>query len=459
MKVFKKAALMICALIVLSSIAACTPYNEKRNDLDTLQFYSNYKKDKNVPFGKKVAVSDNKVYYLSDEDFGQGVYTMDTDGENVTKLFDCKDIRKIQITEKAIFLSIYAGVEQNNNGKYRSFRLTKVDLKTSECEDILSKIEYKHIRDDLKQNIWDFYYLYDDNIIIVDSLKESIQARLMNVTYGISPNGELDNESYDYLLERVTDQQMKKYASVSFLSLGNLKLCSDKLPNEIRYNKQYKQPLTPSQYEYIYTYVLTLEKDLSAIDTVSNIKVLGGAHINDDAFDGGRNYVMHSLNPRGIIMTIDGQIILFDEKTKSLTSQVVVPDVTRILFLYDMGDTAYIIGEKENGAQGVYFLDLETFKISTIKEFHRTLFSPDEKVLWLDMGKVVTAKDNTIIIWNIYDENTLTINKEIELPQSIVSKEYKTDVAGDWLFVYRFDETKNYDVLQYKINLLNYKIS
>ena len=76
----------------------------------------------------------------------------------------------------------------------------------------------------------------------------------------------------------------------------------------------------------------------------------------------------------------------------------------------------------------------------------------DEQILWLDAEKLVTAQGKTIRILALKD-GEYHLNRTLETSQDVVAKINKTDVAGDWLFVYRFSEENNRDELVEKLNI------
>jgi len=103
-RIFPVACIVVlCALL----FTGCVEYRTYYSDVDAVRFYANIKQDAESDSGRKAAVYDGRVYYLSAENGTQGVYSMETGGGDVRLEFAAEDIRALAVKSDGIY---YAGM-------------------------------------------------------------------------------------------------------------------------------------------------------------------------------------------------------------------------------------------------------------------------------------------------------------------------------------------------------------
>ena len=70
--------------------------------------------------------------------------------------------------------------------------------------------------------------------------------------------------------------------------------------------------------------------------------------------------------------------------------------------------------------------------------------------LYIDDAIVATASNNVISIYDIAGDKAV-LRRTIEIEHNIVDYANKTDTAGGWLFLYRFNEKTQRDELIEKV--------
>jgi len=76
-----------------------------------------------------------------------------------------------------------------------------------------------------------------------------------------------------------------------------------------------------------------------------------------------------------------------------------------------------------------------------------------KKLLWADAEKLVEAHGNALLIYTRGDKGDYYFNRTVDTKESIVPMYHKVEVKGDWMFVYRIDETENQSELIEKLDI------
>jgi len=409
----KNVLALVVIAIVLIGLASCNARGDVNyNNFDTKLFYSNYKQDANIDAGKKAAVYGERIYYLGAEDGNQGVYSMTADGKDIRMEFAAEDVRKLQIMDNGIYYSGYIGMSKNSNGEFRSFQLKFHSAHEGDKSDVLV--------DQDENGIWDFY-INKYGYTIIDAHSEIWGGRPTLSTYVVGDNGKIRSQDFNEIFHE--KDLGTKGTTTSLYSLGELLFTADQFRTD----------------DFTFQ-----SNDTSVFSKNKNVMLMGG----DAVFDNSPNvYMIRSENERGLIFSINNEVLLLSGDKYTVTAAKQIEGEASIRFLLDLGDTAYLICDKKDGRQAIYSLDLDTLESTVIKECAK-----NERVLWLDSGKAVTVKDKTVTIWSIQN-GQLSENRTIDLKENIVQKEYKTDVAGNWLFVYKFNNDTNRDELAYKLQI------
>ena len=431
---YKIVCFFVCSIFLSLFFVGCTTYNSSFNKLDDVKFISNYKQDSTINSGRKSAQYNDRIYYLGSHDGISGIYSMALDGSDIALETEVADIRKIQVFDDKLLYAGYVGEKENNNGAFRSFELFISEGNTQNIVDVSSETDNSKKVD----NLWDFYALPSGETII-ENLDITWQANLTTNVNSIH----ISHNSYVELTDRLILSQMPEYTEITLYKYKNMQIAADKIFPEYYEKFQYDDNFLCSSY------------DVSIIDTENEIKVMGGDFIYENAFGGIGNYILQSINSRGYLFSYKGQLILIDISKKEALGYIEIPN-NKIQFVLDLGDKAYIITNDQSHNQSIYSVDLNTFEYKLMHQCNRGndfLWLNAEKVLWLDEKKAVTVEGKTITVWNI-KEDSLTELRTISVPSKIVNQLTKTDVAGDWLFVYEYNYDKNCDILKYKINLI-----
>lgn len=429
-------------ILIVSCLSSCVGKDIANNNLDTKKFLTYYKQDSNANFGKKACVFKDRIYYFSNEKGLSGIYSMDRKGGDVKTELEVQDIRKLQLTENGIFFCGFKDFEANQNGKNRVFDLLFKDSTSDNTVSILDQERYKDIKNlnGNEKNIWDFYYV-DPSLTIVENVEATIPTSMMGLqTFCISNNGVIENEQYTVILEEKKMQNPLAESMFCISEINELIISSRESPSwqAKRYVEEGKSSHSDRRY-------VIDNADVSVLDIDNNLMVLGDNRLFPVYKF--KNRMLRSLNARGLIVTVGNEISLLDMNTLKFINQANLSDTADILFLLDTGEFAYIISETEKGNQGIYAFNLDTFASTNLMNFDK-----GEKVLWLDTHQALVLSGATVGFYRIDNEICEKISS-IELDRKIDSKEYKTDVAGNWLFVYKFDSKLNADILQYKINI------
>ena len=88
----KKSCSILLIFLSFLLLSGCVSKNPSDNNLDTYVFSPYFKPDVMAGDGKKAALSDGRIYYLSGENGKQGLHSMAQDGSDVRLEFATEDI-------------------------------------------------------------------------------------------------------------------------------------------------------------------------------------------------------------------------------------------------------------------------------------------------------------------------------------------------------------------------------
>ncbi len=420
MNLIKRIIIAIISTGIILIMASCATTDIKHNNFDTKMFYSNYKQDANFSVGKKSAVHNGRVYYFSNENEKRGIYSMKMNGEDLRLEFETQDIRKIQINEQGnVHVLEHYRIYENENGPERQFAIASFENNNN----IYTK---KWLQGMPKGNVWDFY-LSDDTAVYLYLQYKSVSG--IPELYGYCTlNGKevLGNEYLSVTSEKKLETSTTPL-KINIVQLNNLWLGLNKRYRDFEKNEE--------MYDF---YADTT----GFIDLNHNVEVMG-----DNYVFGSDERAIRSVNAKGVINSIKNEISIIDTNTNTIIDTKILFGENEIVFVLDKGEYVYLISSSYNGNQSLYKWDLEDFEIK--KVYSEWSYG---KILWVDENKLIVANNNKIHIKQL-NEDTVNDVFVMTLQDNIIQKEYKTDVAGEWLFIYKFEETQNSDILQYKINM------
>jgi len=417
-----------------------TGFNKK--SLDYYAFSANYKQDQNCEWGKKAAVYNDHIYY-SDTSNG-GIFCMNLDGSQCHLVVKSPDIRKIQLSAEGIhYLGFITTVGEENN-RYRSFRLFFYDWITEKTLNLMETSLYTSFRgEDLE--LWDFYITSQGSIVNMMIGEDARVGMPYPSLYCTSTRGAILSNSLSLLRKDNAPIPGSSYPMHCEVAAYDQLLLS-------------AESILESLNTYFFTWgsfsVADRQRNQLAMNTDLLSRLFGEkpTHRTIDGFLLG-----------GVLVHIANEMMLLTPDFQDSVRSVLLDEEKFIRFVFVNGDKAYII--TENGEwgklQSVYEMDLETFtykKLYTCAKAEKYFIfttQEEEQILWLDGEKLVTVRGKDVRIWVLRD-GEYQLNRTLETAQKIVVTTNKTDVAGDWLFVYRFNMEKNRDEL---IEMLNIAIS
>ena len=443
--------LLFCIGLLTSFLmfTGCTLRTPSMNMLDSVTFSANLKEDKNSNYGKKAAYSNARIYYLSSEDGTQGIYSMNLQGEDIVLEIPVEDIRAISVQPDGIYYAGFATISRNDNGPYRQFRLF---LRKPESDKTIDLLKSYTFTDDLKEeNVWDFY-LADDNTSII---------RFVNVIDGIGNLG----------LSAVSFQDGKAVPIQQYDWLVNSSIAA-----KTDYNQEL---LTIAQLDHllfmlenaVYDDVSSEERligagSLSVYDTDRNRVAL---HV-DRLFSNDSAYIALSferwfcrVNGSQMILASCQGVDTYDISKEIVSTLVTISQPETIYQQIDCGDQILLLTENlrstywkdlfatkyfhQNRAlqESLYRIDPDTGDIVRL-----LIVGRNNAFLYADAKTAVTGGGKVISIYDISDDEAVLL-RTIEIEHTIVDRANKTDTAGGWLFLYRFNDKTQRDELIEKV--------
>lgn len=447
MKRKKVSRWIILLALVLSLVSGCASKpNPDNNNLDHYAFSANYKQVQNCEWGKKAAVYQEQIYY-SDPASG-GIFRMDLDGGQCQLVLGSPDVRKFQLSGEGIHFLGFVGNGSNRNGEYRSFRLFLFDWITKETQNLMETSWYAQIAEG-NLELWDFYRTEQGTIANINvgwGGGNPFTYPSLNLYY-TSTEGEVSGDQFSFLRE----------------------FTSERIPSS-----EYPGSCEVSAYDQLYFSAESQFRNIDPMLTRYSLpsgafsvtdrqrnQLIMNTDTSSERFEWASGHrTIDSFLPDGVLVHIKNEMMLMTSDFQDSVRSVLLEGEDVIRFVVVSGENAYIIAEKGSRDKqlSVYEMNLETFaheKLYTCAKGRKFLLfemKGEEQILWLDAKKLVTAQGQTIRIWALKD-GEYELNRTLETSQNVVAKINKTDVAGDWLFVYQFSEENNRDELIEKLNI------
>ena len=448
-QLLKRFLLFSLCLCLLGVQLGCVAHNPRFNQYDSLTFAANLKADPLSPSGKKAAYSQNRIYYLSSELGEQGIYSMDACGNDLKLEIPVEDIRAIQLFNGKIYYSGFAGVQQNDDGPYRQFRLFSRALGGTESADFLASAEYKDVPKE--ENVWDFY-ISDDSLTVL--------RFVYGLGFGLSPT----------------------LSAVSFLNKKALTLndfqviCNDRVNytaplvkselNFVRYNNLYYETGTFNWAEYGDDERFIDWSSISVYDAAKHLVALPQDRIlsTDGAWasESLLHWICRVEDENAIFATKQG-LEAYDASSNTLSSIVSFTQPECVYSQIDCGDSILVFTQQLRRSAWLNMFATEVYKLNRALGESLYRVNPDtgEKTCLLKLGRnqaflysdreiALTGSDKTISVYDI-SANTAVLQKTIPLAHKIVDRANKVDSAGGWLFLYRFNEETQRDELIEKV--------
>lgn len=438
---------IILSVLVLFLVSGCQrgKSNSDDNKLDYSSFTANYKQDQNCEWGKRAAVYQNGIYY-SDPQNG-GIFSMDLDGNQCHLVLKSLDIRKIQLTNEGIYYLNFIGNATNFNGEYRSFRLFFSDWKTYTAQN-LQNTTYDANNAEQAQELWDFYRTKNGIIanICIDWADAPYTSPSLSLFYTFN-KGKIRSDQFTFLRKYIYAiipgaeypwrGEIATYHQLYFAAESNF-------GSPDPFFGQYNPPSD--------SFSVTDQQENQMVMNTDNVPYIFG--------DTEQHRTIDRFLPDGVLVHIQNEMTLMSQDFQKAIRSILLDGEEIIRYVVVSDDKAYIIADQgeQYKQQSVYEMDLDTFtyqklyKCARDRQILKFGALSDESILWLDAEKLVTVQEKLIRIWELKD-GSYQLNRTLKTRMKIVNSLNQTDVAGDWLFVYQFNEANNRDELLMKLNI------
>jgi len=440
--------LLIILIVLLFLFSGCTTYSPYYNNFDTRMFYANMKPTLEN-YGKKAAVYDNRIYYLSAEEGSQGIYSMLLDGTDLRPEFEVEDIRSLTVTSNGFYYSGFAHISVNDNGEYRCFHLLHRETAASNAINLLSKAENAELLEG--DNVWDFYLKEDG----------SIYFRIPRMLYFFGQNGITISTLYNGRILTLPDYN---------IMLNNLEAFDNPHQKSGLVIYQHKNQLFPLSSEINAgeeRVEIFDDEDVSLFDASMRMTIMpiDALFLSDtERYDG-------SYSDRWILRFSEDKILLAYEaglyeyglKTDTSREIYAFPKTESIYATYDNGSDIFLLTKTFRREGWIRNKFRELFQIPDQKGENLYRVNPstgicatmieldqDDAFLYIDAAIAATASDNVISIYDISGDKAVLL-RTIEIEHNIVDHANKADTAGGWLFLYRFNEQTQRDELIEKV--------
>ncbi|NLV59060.1 MAG: hypothetical protein GXY67_09850 [Clostridiales bacterium] len=407
--------------------------------IDYAAFSPNYKQDAQSPWGRKAARYEGQLYYSHPA--GGGIFRMNPDGSGEERVVPCGDIRKLQVTGEGIHYLGFVGSARKAGAENRPFRLMLWDWGTGQSR--------PHNLQKWDTDLWDFYVSAQGTVANVN-LKENVaEGTLDAVLYCTAKESYVAASQLAMLRDFSVNRQQQVPGSAypglcEMAAYEDLVFSANSLGN-IRYIIEYE--LAWGGFA-----VTDRQTDRVVLDTRPLRPYLSGPPAAHRTIDG--------FCPQGTLVHVENELMLMTDDLQDSLASVLLGEESAILLVTVQGERAYILAEQAAGErrQAVYEVDLNTFqykKLYTCAAGGKLLWfdtAAPETVLCLDGEKLVTARGKQVRVFAL-EEGEYRLRHTLDVKQDVVHKTGKTDVAGDWLFVYRFNEKENRDELVEKLRI------
>ena len=421
--------IVLVSVLLFSSCYAPGADTEPVYNYDNYKFYANRKNELTLDAGRKSCVYGGRVYYLSAESGKQGIHSMNPDGSDVKLEMEVEDVRKIQITEDEIYYAGHAETKEYAQKPYRVFDLMKYSKKDNTTENMLDL--QRNILDEsttfyYDHNIWDFYMTSSDILMF----------STVGHPPGDSPFGLLrvylsDGEE---LIKRENMQCFEDGETLeSFLGLDVYKLVNYE---NLIFN------IAPSGHAD--TYCVDVGGPIAMWEETKEWSVSG-----EDPLFGDNALIIYGIENNEISLLLKNR---FTNESYYVTYSIDNGEINQIFktnhiikSLIDQGEYGYVETDKKE----IYRIEYESGECKKIAGYRN-----EDVILHMDKEKVVVAEEDGIHVYQMEEgKEGLEEIGYYEMEQGYRSESGKTDVAGDYLFLYYFNEETNRDELKEKINL------
>jgi hypothetical protein len=448
MKKTKIALQVCCILLCIVLCTGCVITDPSFNNMDTDRFYTNIKFDADADYGKKTAVYQDRIYYLSAEDGTQGVYSMRFDGSAVQLEFAAEDIRALAVKNDGFYYTGFSDVDNNINGDYRRFRLYHRATAQSDPVDLLNITDLAE--DLVRENVWDFYIAGNGYVYIRIASVGFLVARTFLSMITMADEEILFTSEYEL---KVEDNSAFVDTNIS----EGLMLYQNKEQYVLIEGKETHGGyfLYVSELSEVALFDATINRTALPIDAVF-LTTIQRPYATDECW-------ILRLSESKILFGTEAALATYDIATHTGTEISSFPPAESIYATYDTGTDIILLTKEFRSDRWIAKKFRKVFDIPTKKgenlyradsengERTRLLsLGQDEAFLYVDDDLAASAAGNIVSLYDIGGETAVPL-RTIELEHEIVDSANKVDAAGDWLFLYRFNDVTGRDELLEKV--------
>ena len=442
----KKRAWLICILVCTAFfLNGCVIYFGNSNNIDTRMFCFHGKSDLMADFGKRTAYADGRIWYLSAESGTQGLHSMTVDGTDVRLEFAAEDIRSLTVRDGSIWTAEYAGQDENDCGEYRKFKLlVRKDGADAPPEDPLKEIDEKTREQVIywDENILDFHVTSSGDIYFRCAQMSLPQGYRMAVMFALRDGvlSKVNRWEYPLQIDPIKDGHGSISAYDNQISMKREEDClvvRDAQSNCMIYDLALDQIGFSIDNRYYLNNFSTEESSRSD-------RMLLGKEKDRLYFVAEQELL--ALQPK----TLQTDRWMIENKAEGIYAAYMIDG--RIVILTRAWEEDDQAGSSKTDAAAACLYTIELRAEEGLKDTPLLFLEHPAEFVYLNETYTAVAEGKTLTLYDISGADAKEVRK-IELEHEIVDKANKTDCAGGWWFLYRFNEETNRDELIEKVRL------
>lgn len=392
--------------------------------------------------GQSAAVFGDRIFYISQEESKNGIYSMYHDGSDVKIEFEVPKTTKLIITSGAYY---YIGLKKVLEKNEQLFALYEVD------RDSLNKNEvaYSNYSVSEQVSVVDAYVTESGTIAVLDISSLIGSAPPQDGAFVIHPNS--DDAKKEPVNKITNPEELKEI-----------------IENEINNNKWSQKEIVKNLYICLYNNDLIISSDFF-IDLSGQNNKIGRYCSYIDAFHG--DYIMSNLSlldtqyfkalsadENLIICSLNNKIMFVDRSCLDVQDEITLKGIgeeMKITYIYKYDDSIFALVRKfRSDETKLFVLNVKTHGTQEV-----TSFNKNRLLLHIEKDKAFIAEKNIIKCITLEQNGVGETLYEIDMNGNIV-KDNIFEIAGDWLFIYKraAKTSTNHHQLMYKVNIRTKKI-
>ena len=441
---------MACILIVALFFTGCAYSSQSVNFSSTRS--SVYKPNSYVNTGQSAAFYNEKVYYVSQEKGISGLYSMNNDGSEVRLEFNIPKVTRITVNDNGVY---YVGLKPRDltnvyfsNRRHYFYSFFKASLEDENNYDI-EEISYP--KSDAESSVVDGFVL--DNGSIVIRVEPDVYQPYGSLTYiktFVTPENPITGYlRYKFSKECIVTNENNGY-QFDIVNHNSYLEC---------YTSFFKDEVTAPVYEdgrYVFYEELEGTITNSFIDKVTNKFASDEIYIQKYAY----SILLYASNEH--LYTSQGnRLIKFDINSFEILDSFVFEDLDWDWKITDLivGNQIFVIAKfldaNYNTLAKLYLVDMDSKKalcLAGLNNYSNWSKKDDIRLIHIGKEKILYIKNKKLICHEIGSDGFVEIKYEIKLPR-LLNKKYATEIAGDWLFVYKIMRNDKPNKLIFRVNL------